>query len=161
MAKIFCLKCNASTEFSSSKPKFCSHCGKPYIDATSPFQPSLASSMPTVAISKPSSSRGLLNRQIEEDDAQYPEDSQSVPQIDKIEVSFTLDNLRPNRQTGKEVYNEGTPSLAAEVLSQKRPSKVKVNKEQEKQNKEQFKEQFRNQLSKHTKNERPSTEING
>jgi len=138
MSKRYCLSCNFGYEANNGKiPNFCPNCGKSYIDSAASviqkpvFTPTVQQNSPQ---SIPSQNRGKLNRQIEEDNIDYPEDAVEVPQIDKIDFNLNISNLRPNRENGKDVFMGGSASEAREVLG-KKPAKVKITKSQEKQNK--------------------------
>lgn len=97
--KKFCLSCNFGTEYTSMPPKFCSNCGKPYIDtANAHISPISTRKSPIAEIT-------INNRQII--DAEYPEDATSVPNIGKIECQLTTPNLRPSRQTANQLFTEG------------------------------------------------------
>ena len=90
--KIYCLKCNQSTSYESSPAKFCSHCGKPYIDTTN------ANLTKPVQVASRPLKRPV--RQIEQEET-YDDDDytapESIPQIDKFECEIQKD-LRPNRE---------------------------------------------------------------
>lgn len=162
--QLYCLSCNKPTTSISSRPVFCSHCGKPFIDSTASvvqkpvFTPTIQQNAPQP---RPSQNRGRLNRSVEDEYIEHPEDATECPQIDKIEFDFTQGNLRPNRENGKNVFTSGSASEAAEILSKKpvKTSKAaKVNKQQLKQT---VQEQFRTELAPKRGQQRESTEITG
>ncbi len=152
MGKIYCLKCNFANEHGPVKPNFCGKCGKPFIDSAA------------ATITKPTFTPTISrNRHQEppEDDIEYPEDAISVPNIDKIEFNLGLSNFRPNRESGKDVFNSGSPSEAHEVLSKKPVKGNKNSKVNKKQIQQEIAEQFKSQLGRKQGNGRPSTEIGG
>lgn len=164
MSKRYCMSCNFGAESNNGKvPNFCPNCGKSYIDSAVAARPQPVQSpvfAPAVHKAAPQP-RGRLNRQVDDEYIEYPDDATTVPQIDEIQCELTVANLRPNRQTGKEVFNSGSPSEAREILGRKITKAPKVSKAQQKQEKEQFKEQFRTQLAKKPRGESQSTEIGG
>jgi len=177
MAKIYCLQCNFGNDYTSSRPNFCGKCGKPFIDSTKASQPQqnqyqdlIKISQPAAPVSyqEPQKPRGRLNRIVEPDDVEYPEDATEVPQIDNIECELTVSNLRPNRESGKDVFNSGSASEAREIissLSQKPAKGQKVGKAKLTQIKQGLKQDiaadFQRQLAKKSRGERESTEITG
>ncbi len=163
--KIWCLKCNGVTEYSSSKPSFCSKCGKPFVDSNA----SVTIAKPTVqpvARQEQRTHPGKLNRRYVEEEEEYfehPEDATSVPQIDKLDFNLTVSNLRPNRESGRDVLNSGSESEAREVLSRRPIKAEKVTKAKSKQiqqeSRQRIQEDFKSQLS--TRRGKDSTEIGG
>ena len=155
MAKMFCLKCNGATEYSATRPTFCSLCGKPYVD-------SIASVASRPAELRKQKSE-LLNDGYREVEMEYPEDATSVPNIDKIECVLTVANLRPNRQNGKDLFNEGSPSSAREVIGNITKKHTRVSKAQQKAQQHaqqnQVREDFANQLRPRGRNNRGSSEV--
>lgn len=162
--QLYCLSCNKPTTSISSRPVFCSHCGKPFVDATASvvsrpvFTPVIQQNASQL---RPSQNRGRLNRPVEDEYVEHPEDATECPQIDKIEFNFTQSNFRPNTEKGLDVFNAGSQSEAAEILN-KRPVKAsktaKVNKTQLKQT---VQDEFRTQLAPKRGQSRESTEISG
>ncbi len=154
------MSCNFGNEYTSSRPNFCGKCGKPFIDSSIASTPSLPVKQvftPTI-VEKPT---GKLNKMVQNEEFDYPEDATEVPQIDKIECQLTVSNLRPNRESGKDVFNAGSLSEAREVLGKQPIKSKKTSKSEQIRKNQEFKEQFKNQLSKKSRNERDSIEIGG
>ncbi len=159
------MSCNVGTESVNGKiPNFCGNCGKPYIDSKASFivKPTLVQTVERQEQRTPS---GKLNRRYveEEEYFEHPEDATSVPQIDKLDFNLTVSNLRPNRESGRDVLNSGSESEAREVLSRRPIKAEKVTKAKSKQiqqeSRQRIQEDFKSQLS--TRRGKDSTEIGG
>jgi hypothetical protein len=100
--QLFCLKCNGATDYSSSKPLYCSKCGKPYSDIS---HSNLNKSIQVAnrPLKRPSRQIEAEETYKEEDDYIAPE---SIPQIDKFECEIER-NLRPNREHLQSLAGKG------------------------------------------------------
>jgi hypothetical protein len=165
--KLYCLHCNHGNDYNSSRPNFCGKCGKPFIDSSIASKPNQYQDL--ISISQPSNTqieqnkqKGKLNRgHNDEEEFDYPEDATSVPQLDKIECELTVSNLRPNRESGRDVFNNGSLGEAREVLGKRTVKTKKVSKIEQNRQKQEFQEQFKNQLARKSRSERDSVEISG
>lgn len=165
--KYYCLSCNKATEWNGNKPNFCSHCGKSYIDTFNAPQNAAQTPNPVKTTQTPSFSLSPRisqsqaiprpNQPIRVSDDDPENDAQYVPKVDRIDFGLTVDNLRPNRETAAEVFNQG---MRGEQVLKKGKSvnndftprqKKKISKKEEARIKENFKNEFKNTLSKKTR----------
>jgi hypothetical protein len=163
MAKIYCLKCNFGTEWSVSKPNFCSKCGKPYLESSASSKPLPAANKPSFTLTPSITSNNLrpVNKPIQtSDDDDIENDATSVPKIDKIECNFNVDNLRPNRQSSTEVFAEGYRGIDKDFTPKPKPqSKKRLSKAEKQAQIENAKAQFKNEFLSSSKKQRDSIEI--
>ena len=111
--KLFCLSCNQSTSYESSKPRFCSHCSKPFISSATNF-----ATIPTKLVGQPK------NVAILDDNSNYDEPIPEIPNIENLEFEISS-NLRPNRQHISKV-GKGSGRTNIERPKGKRISKKEV-----------------------------------
>lgn len=125
MPRIFCLSCNAASEYLSERPKFCGKCGKPYISNSNSSFTSIPANITKTQ------KQTILDDEID--------GNIQVPNIEKMEYEVKGD-LRPNRESAKNVIGAG-------ALGIKRPhNKVK------KISKKDFEKEWQEQFQKGTKN---------
>lgn len=138
--KIYCLKCNKPTICESSVPNFCSHCGKTYIDT----------SIATASVPKSRMVSKVINKNeiLEDYDENELEQLEKVPNIDKLEFNIDASIWKPNRQNGREVFNEGLDKND-DFIPRKKGKRL--TKSQEKKNKENFKDSWRKEFEKGTR----------
>jgi hypothetical protein len=144
MSKIFCLQCNKSTQYDYPKPAFCSHCGKSFMASAAAVVPTNSQppqSKPTTPIFSVSNSQP---QNIPSD-----EDNVVVPKLDKIECTFTVANLRPNRQTGQDVFNEGKRGIDKDhVATPTKNKKVKISNEERRRQEQEVRDNFKKDFFK-------------
>jgi hypothetical protein len=153
--KQFCLKCNKPTEYTSSKPVFCSHCGRPYIEASASSTIAPAASQQQQVSQTPVFSYVPSATAINSQNIQHPEDATYVPKIDKIDIQFNVDNLRPNRQSGEQVFNEGSRGIGvgSDFTPRQLPEKKKkISKVERELQKQKIANDFRNEFYKNGRN---------
>lgn len=97
MPKIFCMKCNQSTDYTSKSPSYCSHCGKPYIDVSNASKPqTIAPKIKPCPIQEDANDDNLDDIDNEIID---------TPQIDSFDVEIQ-GNLRGNRENLKQLKGQ-------------------------------------------------------
>lgn len=131
MQKIYCMSCNKSTEYMSSVPKFCSHCGKNYLDGVSANdnnqrQPNHQT--------KPQNPPNQPRRPIkQEPDEYYDEGLPTEFNIEKLEYEIEGE-FRPTRESLQSLGSQQKTGFKRQPQKGKKVSK----KEFERQWKEQF-----------------------
>jgi hypothetical protein len=147
MPKIYCLSCNKPSLYDSGKPKFCSFCGKPYINSIT------ASPVETVNNIKPPLFSVSEEKQGDnQSNDNFNGDATYVPKIDKIECEFNVPNLRPNRQSGKEVLREGELGIGKDITPRNIPiKKTKMSKAEKQRQDELIKQSFKQDFFKNTR----------
>lgn len=121
MQKVYCQECFAATEYSQTKPSFCSKCGKSLIGIAKANTPK---PQPIPVKNKPSP---IVLDENEENDLPV-----NVPTINKIEIEID-ENLRGNRHTlgsiiGTKSEGDAKP-LNASIINKGKKSKT-LNKKQ-------------------------------
>lgn len=115
--KLFCLSCNKPTSYDSVAPRFCSHCGKPYVDVSNT---SIAKTSTHHINPKPIAVKPVI------EEPEYEEDSDNntitTHNIDQIECD--IDKVpRINRETIGKVTAEKKLGIGKRPKS-KLPKKI-------------------------------------
>ena len=87
--KAYCPDCGSATEYSLEKPKFCASCGSSF---------SIASSAPSKKIFKTPAQVFKSKPKVEF--MEEEEESFNIPQIDKLDVSFTSSSFAKSNKLG-------------------------------------------------------------
>ncbi len=87
--KAYCPDCGSATEYSLQKPKFCASCGSSF---------SIASSAPSKKIFKTAAK--VVKSKPKVEFMEEEEESFNIPQIDKLDVSFTSSSFAKSNKLG-------------------------------------------------------------
>jgi len=87
--KAYCPDCGSATEYSLEKPKFCASCGSSF---------SIASSAPSKKIFKAPAK--VVKSKPKVEFVEEEEESFDIPQIDKLDVSFTSSSFAKSNKLG-------------------------------------------------------------
>ena len=123
MLKVYCQDCGSPTNYSNTKPKFCSSCGKS-------FHKNILAN--TVKLQKP-----IIK---DENDDFYDEDEivANIPNINKLD--FDIGYTQPTKIKIKDIISDIPEELLSGTEDQKKPKKIKNIKNRKIKNQEFLKE---------------------
>lgn len=108
--KLYCLSCNRATDYEYQKPKFCSHCGKSYINIDEIPSNAKISSPPPLPRTrlKPRHIEDVEDNLSDEDINDITKEIENVD-ISKIGIELPRNMSRSNRQDIAQLVSTGSP----------------------------------------------------
>lgn len=149
MLKVYCQDCGSPTNYSNTKPKFCSSCGKP-------FDKNIA--VNRIELRKPTITKRVLKEEDYDDKNEIydyeDEDIASVPDINKLDFDITETKLNKIKM-GDIISNVPESALANE-------KKIKINQKNKKSKKieKRINQEFLNQFKAEAGTLRPLSRKN-